>query len=285
MANGEGGIRLRPMGVGDILDETFRLYRRHFLSFVIAMAVVAVPLALLTVGFNVAAGVATTPGRAPTLTQGLAVAAAAVPLAILSSFGYLLSGGAAVRLTSDAVLGRVLDVGAAYRAALGRVLPLFGAGLLVGLAAGLLALTCIGLPVAVYLGTGWALNPQAVVLERAGSVGALGRSAALVKGNRWRTLGCLFLMTLLVWILVSIPSGIVGALAGALIALIDFPGEQYFLNIVNAFLSAVGQSLFGAIFWITSTILYYDLRVRKEAFDLEQLAERTEELPRPPLVE
>ena len=29
-------------------------------------------------------------------------------------------------------------------------------------------------------------------------------------------------------------------------------------------------SLFGSLGWIGSTVLYYELRVRKEAFDLEQ---------------
>ena len=283
MASGEGGIRLRPMGIGDILDETFRLYRRHFLSFVIAMAVVAVPLALLSAAFNVTIGAVVTPGRDPTLTQGLTIFAAALPLALASGLGYLLSGGAAVRLTSDAALGRPLDVGAAYRDALGRVLPLFGAGFLAAVAVGLLAITCLGLPFAIYLGVGWSLNPQIVVLERAGSGAALRRSAALVKENRWRVFGTIFLISLLVGILVNIPSGIVGLIAGALVAVAEFPGEQYLLQLVNAFMSAVGQSLLGAIFWMTSTLLYFDLRVRKEAFDLEQLTARAEEQPSSPL--
>ncbi len=39
--------RLRPMGVGDILDETIRLYRESFLLFVATAGVLLAPLLLL----------------------------------------------------------------------------------------------------------------------------------------------------------------------------------------------------------------------------------------------
>src|SRR5438046_10707460 len=38
--------RLRPRSVGEILDQAFRLYRRHFLTFIAIIAVVHVPLQL-----------------------------------------------------------------------------------------------------------------------------------------------------------------------------------------------------------------------------------------------
>ena len=40
-------LRLRPMGVGDLLDTAFRLYRRHFLLFVGIVSVIYVPLTLV----------------------------------------------------------------------------------------------------------------------------------------------------------------------------------------------------------------------------------------------
>ena len=42
---------------------------------------------------------------------------------------------------------------------------------------------------------------------------------------------------------------------------------------INAVVGAVAQALFGSLSWIAITVLYYELRVRKEAFDLEQRAE------------
>ena len=45
-------LELRPMGIGDILDATFRLYRQRFLTFLIIALVVYVPYALLLTFFT-----------------------------------------------------------------------------------------------------------------------------------------------------------------------------------------------------------------------------------------
>ena len=50
---------LRPMGIGDILDTTFRLYRQRFLTFLLIALVVYVPYALLIALFQ---PVGTAPG-------------------------------------------------------------------------------------------------------------------------------------------------------------------------------------------------------------------------------
>src|SRR2546421_11237519 len=39
--------RLRPMGIGDIIDETFRLYRENFMLFVATCAVLDVPVQII----------------------------------------------------------------------------------------------------------------------------------------------------------------------------------------------------------------------------------------------
>ena len=38
-------LRLRPLEVGDLLDETFRIYRRHFLLFAGISVILAIPSA------------------------------------------------------------------------------------------------------------------------------------------------------------------------------------------------------------------------------------------------
>src|SRR6266446_2308313 len=38
-------LRLRPLEVGDVLDETFRIYRRHFLLFAGISMILAIPSA------------------------------------------------------------------------------------------------------------------------------------------------------------------------------------------------------------------------------------------------
>src|SRR5260370_17226944 len=45
-------LRLRPLEIGDLLDETFRIYRRHFLLFAGISLILAIPSAGLT-GYSI----------------------------------------------------------------------------------------------------------------------------------------------------------------------------------------------------------------------------------------
>src|SRR5215208_3577812 len=113
MAMQAGGIRLRRMGIGDILDETFRLWRRHFLTFATAMAIVEVPTplisALVTIGLP-----GPEPSRGASPRDMVNIMASGGLVGLLTGLGSLVSGLAIIRLAADAVLGRPLDMGAAY---------------------------------------------------------------------------------------------------------------------------------------------------------------------------
>jgi hypothetical protein len=268
-----GGMRLRQMGIGDILDETFRLYRRHFLSFVTAMAVVAVPVAVLSTVVNVALA-GTAPSATPSPQFFVGLFAATVPIAIISGVGHVLNSGAVIRLASDAVLGQSLDIGAVYRDAFGRLWSLLWTSILIGIVAGLMAVTFIGIPFAIYFGLGWSLALQTVMMERTSGRAAMRRSSQLVDGHRWRMLAVWVLMGLLVGILQSIPSLVVGAATGLFSQ--SPAGVPAFVQVANALIGAVAESVFGSLSWIAVTVLYYELRVRKEAFDLERLAGSSE---------
>src|SRR5436305_13730541 len=63
--------RLRPMGIGDIIDETFRLYRENFMLFVATCAVLEVPVQIINFLIQLSAPVAVprTPGQSMTPGQ------------------------------------------------------------------------------------------------------------------------------------------------------------------------------------------------------------------------
>jgi hypothetical protein len=89
-------------------------------------------------------------------------------------------------------------------------------------------------------------------------------------------LGVLLLLSVLGWVLNSVPAGLVGALSAVVSDLL--PSADWLtaaFNLLSALVSAVTGALFAPLGYIASTVLYYELRVRKEAFDLERLAERT----------
>ena len=271
MPSQTGGMRLRPMTLGDIIDETIRLYRRHFVTFFTAMGVYAVVQAIFTIAVNLMS-VDFNGGRTPSMAQILTLVSIAIPSGILVAIGGLWSSAAVTKLASDAILGRPLDVGAACRFALERTLSLIWAGFLIGLVVVLLGITIIGIPFAIYLGLGWSLVYQAVLIERLGGRAAMRRSSGLVSGYRWRVFAIGLLLTILVSILVSIPTTLVGVATGVSAAVSKSSGVMGIAQVVNSLVSAAAQALFGSLNWITTTVLYYELRVRKEAFDLEQRA-------------
>src|SRR5688572_22715451 len=56
MNAGGRGIRLRPLDIGDVLDETFQVYRRSFVPLITTMAIVLVPASLVLLVASVVTG-------------------------------------------------------------------------------------------------------------------------------------------------------------------------------------------------------------------------------------
>jgi hypothetical protein len=275
------GVKLQPLSIGGLLDEAFRLYRRHVLAFVLVISVVDVPLAIIQLGLAVANG-------DPSATSGLGSLYAWIverrpmpedrdsgPLdwivtAISFILGILVSG-ATTLVASQAILGRPVSVRDAYRRAFSQLRSLVWADVLFFLAVGLLSITCLGIPFAIYRGLGWSLTHQTIVLEGHRATDAMRRSADLVGGFRWRLFAVFLVVGLLVTALAATPELIFGLLVGFWNDM--NPTGQIPEPVVLAgetLVTTIGHVLFGALSFIVSTLLYYDLRVRKEAFDLEQ---------------
>jgi hypothetical protein len=283
MYGGPRGIRLRPLEIGDVLDETFRVYKQSFVQMITVMAVVVVPSALLTLIATVlliGVGVGATQGAFDHLSSeagmaalgaGIGVVLILVLVAIVTSLAQLVAAGVVVRVASNTILGQPTAIGDAYREALGRFWRLLGVGSCVSVPLMLLVMTCIGIPVAVFVGLGWSLVFQAIMLEGEGIFDAMRRSWGLVDGHRWRLLACFVLIGLIQWLLLSIPSGIIGVASGILVSISEAGVvAQGILQIVQTIFQAAAQTLFTPVGYITATLIYYDLLVRKEALDLQQ---------------
>jgi hypothetical protein len=237
---------LRSMSAGEILDGALAIYRHQFWTFItIAVACEGVPT-ILNAYVQLGGGWITHPWL------GLAGI-------MLAGFGSLLAAGAIVRAIAAAYLGEVLPAGDALRFALGKIWPLFVAGtaayLLIML--GVLALVVPG----VILACGYSVVAQVVVLEDLpGGTDALPRSWQLTKGYRWKALG-LGVVVILIFFLPAMA-------AGFLVVLL--PAGELMIDIVSQLLQMVLYPVFAAVF----TLFYYDLRVRKEAFDVELLGQQ-----------
>ena len=233
---------LRPLHVGEILDRTFGLYRSHFATLVGIAAVCQGPAAVISLYVVFAGGLYEHP------VMWLVAAA-------ISFFGYLLAAGATLRVISEAYLGREPELGSALAYAARRMWPLAVAGLTSGLAIGLAMLLLI-VP-GIIVACGYSVVSQVVVLEQpARPNDALGRSWALTKGSRDKA----FAIGLVVYLITNVP-------ALAIIWLARSSPEM--ANVLGALATLVLRPIMACAL----TLFYYDLRVRKEAFDLELLGQ------------
>lgn len=113
----------------------------------------------------------------------------------------------------------------------------------------------------------WIFWPQAIVLETKGVRSGLGRSWRLLRGSFWRVLIIVILMGIFIWIITVTPTYTIS------FAAILFPSP-----LVSILLSTTVATIIGIfvspIRYAILTLLYYDLRIRKEGFDLEMRAKQ-----------
>jgi hypothetical protein len=119
----------------------------------------------------------------------------------------------------------------------------------------------------IYFFCRFAFLPQAIVLERAGVMESWNRSWFLVDGSWWRVFRLIAAVFVLYGILLII--GI--TLRDALGVLGNLPDS--FAGSLGQLWNAAVEILVLPIPLGVLTVLFYDLRVRKEGFDLELMAE------------
>ncbi len=284
------GQRLRPLGLGDIFDEGFDLYKRNFVFLLLVTAITVVPLdiGLAFAGprlfpplFDLFGVTANSDGSVIWLVVAATKVTLYLPL-------YLLAVAPLVGASAGRYLEQDVTVWPVFRAWLRR-LP--GLLLAVALAGGALALGLL------FCGVLWLLPAtqfffvlHAYMFEGQGPGKALGRSVRLGGGYGGRVFNCLLLLALIAWV---IGLGVAFPLAYLVDNVLHLaPGAQSLYGGVSGVgasaeqqaVTLISQGLAHLVlipFLVcVMTVLYYDLRIRKEAFDVELLAE---ELRYPPL--
>ena len=259
--------QLRPLSVGEVLDASFKIVRQSFGTLAGCVLVVAVPLnivnTLITASASDEAFNLDNTTRGTGFGTGTEVAGSLVTTT-LSLVLMSLASAACFRAVSGVYLGEHPTIGGSLRFAASRLLPVIAVSFLyvLGLIPAFIALIIPG----IWLAVAWSVSFPALLSEGLGPVAALGRSFRLVKGRWWPVFGALLVM----YLLVAVISGILGALLGAtLIAAVDSEVVAAVLyTIVNTVSSLITLPLMAAVL----TVLYFDLRVRKEGFDLHLLA-------------
>jgi len=264
------------MPLGELLDETFKLYRAHFTVIAGASLIVILPGLLLTLisgsyranPFTTIQQViqnASNPEQLQVI-QNRNAQFTSSPLFLLSiPIGILLfpfTQGVIFRAATSMAAGNLETIGSVLRGTVRRYFAIWGVIILTGLVAPSV-LVIVGIWVLIR----WTVALPAMFAEDIGPVRALGRSWNLTRGNWWRTFG----LWLVVYILVVILQYAMLALFGGIAALIPGLGDDLRAALVSTVTSIV-SALVGAVSPIVFTMLYLDLRVRKEGLDLDQLA-------------
>ena len=286
----------RPLDFGEILDAAFQVYRRDFFDYTVIAVVGLAPS-------YVALGIAES--RIGASSLGGDAASAAQVFSVLSSMvGWLAVGAtiAAVAWTALAagIAARARDrrpaFAPSYRQALGRAPAVLGAGvlavfcvalvmvgvsLLVGIAGAVLgnfgpvgvgvAILVLIVPAAVwFMSSTFGVLP-AIVVEKTGPFNAFRRSFRLAGGARLRIFGLLCIA----WIMLTLPSLALQSIA---------------YGFSNVFSTEPAAAVSASKYWLVSLgslaigsvttpllvscmmLLYYDRRVRVEAYNLEVAA-------------
>lgn len=265
---------LRPLGVGEMVDAAIRLFRTNFLTLIKISAVVLVPIGLIQIAGTVMVGpvglfdtVIADPEATPAevLEPLLPIYGVLGLTGILSFLGSVLVQGASITALAQVYQGIQPEWQTSLRAGLRHFLPLTLSTILLSLGSGIGLLFCL-VP-GVFLFTMWAVSPAALVTEQLGPVAALRRSFRLVRGRFWPVLGAIVLAYLLYIVVSQIISTIttVVTVAGAM-----SDGQFSFLPTVVG--SAIVSVLAAPFLASMVTIIYFDLRVRKEGYDLELMA-------------
>ena len=308
-----GVIPLRPLTLGEVLDGAFQAARRNaramFGSALLVQAASAVVnLALLAVLFGT--GLSLTSIASGNVTSSevgafvVGAGAAALIAGLLQTLTTMVLQGVLVIPVSRAVLDRgtgfrqmwslarrriwaLLGLALLYVAAVLIVLAslaLVAWGLISALGGGGAALTALLLlavvVVLVWIGTKLLLAPASLVVENLGVFRAIGRSWNLTTGHWWRTFGTALLARVIVATITGIIAAPVAFLANLVSALINpHPTvEQEFTQVlVVQAISLVLSGLLGAVALAFESgvlaLIYVDLRMRKEGFDVVLMKE------------
>jgi hypothetical protein len=275
-------LALQPMGVGEILDAAIRLYRAQWKSLMAIVAIALVPITFLQAFLTRSVG---SPFPGDPAAVGAGVDSTLITSGVLTVIQLLVIQpfltAAVARASADVYLGHSVVVGPTFRYAVSRIhsilwlsilllLVVVLPGAVIGIAAALgaqeiaIVLTVIAIVLLVMVFVRFVFGSTVLVVEGKKGSKALRRSLELAKGYFWRIVGTL----LLAGIMAGLVEGILSIPGTAAFAAIG-PGGWPFMAIGSS-LAAIVTTPFTTLITV---LLYFDLRIRKEAFDLEVMAQ------------
>lgn len=264
--------QLKPLGIGEVLDVGIKIFTKHIWTFVKIVLLIVVPVQIITALIEISAlgernRTFFDTNSSTTANDTWTVLAGSLAILLISLLSTTIVTGACFKAVADGYLGRSPDWRNSLRFAARRVHSIFWVTVLGWILIVLASLLLI-IP-GIYL---WAAYTVAVpVLLTEGTKGrkALKRSRKLVSGRWWSVFAVLLLATILTTIGGGIISGVFAAISTIHTSHTEL--RDFVVSVLGGTLSGVITTPLKAAF---ICVLYFDLRVRKEGFDLQLLAER-----------
>ncbi len=261
--------QLRPLSFGEVLDVSIKLCVRHWRVLVPIAVALSLPLALAssfvqlsTQDAQDAINAANRVGEPPS-GDDLAVTFGGLAfVAVIALVLTLLLTGALFRGIGDAYLGEKPEIGRSVSFGLARAPSILWVLLLTIAGTVLLALLLI-LP-GIWFGIAATVAVPVLLTERVKGVAAVRRSLALVKGRWWTVFGLVIVSNLLAGVIAAVLGGIAAAVASA-----DSDAATFLVSTIT---DTIAYGITAPFTAAVTAVIYFDLRVRKEGFDLELLA-------------
>ena len=290
----------QPMGLGGILDATLSLYRENLRLF-LGIATIYFVLIALQEGIVVFLLERPSMPRLKNLISDVD--------SVSDTFIYMLVVGVSVVASSEVYLGRRVTIQRAFRSFSSRFLGYLGATLIF-LALSLIStltsmdsikpsramsmLMFFSFPFVLYYLIGWIFYGPVISNEKWTTGESLERSRILVRGTWGRTFGIVIAILLLdvaMYYILGNSVGIVLALSGIVGdgSVMETIGDLFSLRYTDVrptslealimYIVYLGAETFTLpIYAIGVTLLYFDLRIRKEGFDIEMQVRNSQDL-------
>jgi hypothetical protein len=301
-------LAMRPLSVGEVLDRSFALLRRRFAPmFVAGLVCFVVPLAMFvgSIGDLASLALAAPAARGSAAQMGVLwqVMGHFFLIGCIAAVCFVVARGAWIHVAGEAVQGRDAGTAEALRRGLSLALPMAGLTLLEGViffgvyfvlaipAAIVIPLlarsggsmigilfavvaVCGGVALLAWIYAGLYVTAPVLVLETPPNVfRSLERSWNLSRDRRGAVLGIILLLGVLGFVIqmaVTFGVGVFGGMKG------EGPGMVGPILVLTYGLMLLVQVVLGLLGYVIQTVMYYDMRVRKEGFDLEVLAQSLE---------
>ena len=237
---------LRPRSGVELIDASFQFMRENFALLFTAVAVAYAPIAVLEYQ------------SALDPTNILLAAIKGLVAWFFSAFAQ----AAVIRIVAARYMGEDITAADALRAVWSRIGTVLLVTFLYGFAVGIGTVLLI-VP-GIYFAAKYFASLAAAIVEGRATSSAMERSAALTDGSKMRIVG-IFLITLIVYFLLNMAVVAIGT---------AFSSIAFASLIARAMMAVTNPFLFTLV-----TLVYFDLRIRREGLDLDFLMSSTTPAP------